>query len=198
MLHPLRVACLVVCGLVVLLFADAPFKTLGQRYVVHRSRERFVLATVELDLVALWAVAVFYFHWHRRLLPAHFEPALAILGLLVSVAGAGLAAWAKLRLGRWFSGTFAVKPGHELVTDGPYGLTRHPMYTGLLLLVAGAALAWDSALTLLLAALLAVPFFLHTVVEEALFEEHFGAAYRDYQRRVPRLVPFARPGRARA
>ena len=85
-----------------------------------------------------------------------------------------------------------MKVGQELVTDGPYAITRHPMCTGLLLMVLGAALAWDSALTLLLALLLVVPFFIHTVYEEALFEPHFGEAYLDYQRRVPRLVPFAR------
>jgi protein-S-isoprenylcysteine O-methyltransferase Ste14 len=49
-----------------------------------------------------------------------------------------------------------------------------------------------TVLTLLLALLLVLPFFIHTVYEEALFEQHFGEAYRDYQRRVPRLVPFAR------
>ena len=75
-------------------------------------------------------------------------------------------------------------------------MTCHPIYTGLLLMVLGAALAWDSALTLLLALLLVVPFFFHTVYEEALFERHFGEAYFDYERRVPRLVPFARRGRS--
>ena len=59
-------------------------------------------------------------------------------------------------------------------------------------MVLGVALAWDSALTLSLALLLVVPFFFHTVYEEALFERHFGEAYLDYERRVPRLVPFAR------
>jgi protein-S-isoprenylcysteine O-methyltransferase Ste14 len=195
MLETLRQACLTLCGLVVLLFADTPFRTLGQKYVAQRTRERFILFTFELDLVVLWAIAVFYFHWDRWLLPRALEPALALAGLLVTLAGATLAAWAKLRLGRWFTATFGVKAGHELVTDGPYGVTRHPMYTGLLAMVLGAALAWDSALTLALALALAVPFFFHTVYEEALFERHFGEAYFDYERRVPRLVPFAPPGR---
>ena len=106
-----------------------------------------------------------------------------------------LAAWGKLRLGRWFSATFGVTVGHVLVTDGPYAVTRHPIYTGLIATIAGAALLWNSALTLLLAVFLAVPFFLHTVHEEALFERHFGDTYRDYRRRVPRLVPFARLSR---
>lgn len=191
MLETLRYACLALCGLVLLLFLDAPFRTVGQKYVAQRSRERFILFTFELDLVVLWAIAVFYFHWDRWLLPRSLESALALPGLLVTLAGATLAAWAKLRLGRWFSGTFGVKEGHELITDGPYGITRHPIYTGLLLMVLGAALAWDSALTLLFALLLIVPFFFHTVYEEALFERHFGEAYFDYERRVPRLVPFA-------
>lgn len=195
MLETLRQACLVLCGLVVLFFLDAPFRTAGQRYVAQRGRERFVLLTLELDLVVLWAVAVFYFHWDRRLSPHAFESALALPGLLVALAGATLTTWAKLRLGRWFSATFGVKEGHVLITDGPYGVTRHPIYTGLLLMALGAALAWDSALTLLLALLLVVPFFFHTVYEEALFERHFGGAYFDYERRVPRLVPFARRGR---
>jgi len=82
-----------------------------------------------------------------------------------------------------------------LVTDGPYAVTRHPIYTGIITTIVGAALLWNSTLTLLLAAFLAVPLFLHTVHEEALFEQHFGNAYRDYQRRVPRLVPFTPPGR---
>lgn len=198
MLRTLHLACLALYGLIVLLFADTPFKTVGQRYVVQRSRQRLVLFTFELDLVVLWAIAVFAFHWDRRLAPRGLDAALAPIGLLVSLAGATLAAWAKLRLGRWFTGTFGIKEGHELVTDGPYAVTRHPIYTGLLLMVLGAALAWNSALTLLLAALLVLPFFLHTVHEESLFEEHFGPAYLEYQERVPRLVPFAGAGRKKA
>jgi len=195
MIQTLRYACLVLFAVLVLIVADAPFRTFGQKYEVNRLRERIILLSFELDLVALWAIAVFYLRWDRYLLPRVWESALALPGTLVVFVGAVLCVWARLRLGRWFTGTFGIKPGHELVTDGPYGLTRHPMYTGLVVMVLGAALAWDSLLTLLLALLLLVPFFFHTVYEEALFEKHFGEAYREYQRRVPRLVPFARVGK---
>ena len=195
MIETLRHACLVLFALLFLIVADAPFRTFGQKYQASRTRERFILLAFESGLGGLWAVAVFHLHWDRWLLPRGFETAIALPGLLVTLAGAALAVWGRLRLGRWFTGTLGVKVGHELVTDGPYGITRHPMYTGLLLMVLGAALAWDSALTLLLALLLVVPFSIHTVYEETLFERHFGEAYLDYRRRVPRLVPFARWGR---
>jgi protein-S-isoprenylcysteine O-methyltransferase Ste14 len=80
------------------------------------------------------------------------------------------------------------------VTDGPYAITRHPIYTGIVTALIGSALVWNSTLTLILAVLMVVPFFLHTVYEESLFEHHFGEPYFEYQRRVPRLVPFARRG----
>lgn len=176
-----------------LFFLDAPFRTFGQRYVRVRHRERAIMLSLELDLLALWAVAWLALRWRWPLVPGVLAPALAVLGLLIALGGAALAVWAKLRLGRWFSASFGIKPDHVLVTDGPYRVTRHPIYTGLLALVAGGALATNGALTLLLAALMAAPFFFHTVYEETLFEQHFGAAYFEYQRRVPRLLPWPRP-----
>lgn len=173
-------------------FLDTPFRTLGQAFRQNQWKPRIALLTIEANLLAAWAAARFAMGWDLPLHPPGLEVVVAVAGLLLSVAGVGLAVWGKLRLGRWFSATFGVKEGHELITDGPYAVTRHPIYTGLLLAIAGAALVWNSGLTLLLAVMMSAPFFLHTVYEEAMFEKHFGRAYFDYERRVPRLVPFAR------
>lgn len=185
-----------ITGVAALFFVDAPFKTFGQKFLSSRGRERIVMLSFELDLIALWAVASFLLHWHRPLAPASAALPLAIAGLLVTLVGAGLGVWAKLALGRWFSATFGVKAGHELKTRGPYAITRHPMYTGLLLMLLGGALVQNSALTLLLAVGMTIPFFFQTVYEEALFERHFGMEYGEYQQRVPRLLPWPRPRRA--
>jgi protein-S-isoprenylcysteine O-methyltransferase Ste14 len=182
-----------IAGAAALFFLDAPFRTFGQKFLVRRGRERLVMLSFELDLIALWVVATCFLHWRWPLAPPAAAGALAIAGRGLTLAGAALAVWSKLSLGRWFSATFGVKEGHELRTDGPYAFTRHPIYTGLLAMLAGGALVHDSALTLLLAVLMAVPFFFHTVYEEALFEQHFGPAYFEYQRRVPRLLPWPRP-----
>jgi len=184
----------VMIGGLVVPFLDAPFRTWRQKFVLQRSHARLILLSLELDLVALWAMAKWFFHWDIGLVPATGALPLALGGLLLAILGAGLAAWAKVRLGKWFSATFGVKEGHVLVTDGPYGITRHPICTGILIALVGSTLVWNSTLTLVLAALMAVPLFFHTVYEEALFEHHFGGPYFDYQQRVPRLVPFVRRG----
>jgi len=178
-------------------YVDTPARTLGQAFRTNQWRARLALLTVEVSLVAMWAAARFLMGWDIPLHPPGAGLAVAAAGLALSVAGVGLAVWAKLRLGRWFSATFGIKEGHELVTDGPYAVTRHPIYTGLLAAIAGGALVWNSGLTLLLALGLVLPFFLHTVYEEAMFEKHFGPSYFDYERRVPRLVPFTRRARHR-
>jgi protein-S-isoprenylcysteine O-methyltransferase Ste14 len=182
-------------GLTALAFADAPWLTVRQVWVAKRSRARARLLTTELTLIAAWAGATAA-GWRPRLVPEPWPPLAGVLGAAVAVMGLGLSVWGKLRLGRWFSATFGVKEGHELITGGPYGVTRHPIYSGLLIGLAGTAVTWNLALLLWLGAALSATLYGHTFHEEALFTQHFGDAYRRYQRRVPRLVPFTR-GRGR-
>ncbi len=193
MTEMLRLACLVTLGSFVLVVADVPFRTLGQKYLANRLRERLVLFSIEVDLVVFWALAVFWLRWDRPLALPASEESLALAGTMLVVLGFALALWGKVRLGQWFTGTFGVKVGHELTTDGPYAVTRHPIYSGMLAMLLGAALAWNSLVTLVLAALMIPLAYSHTRYEEPLLEAHFGEAYREYRQRVPRLLPWPRP-----
>ncbi len=182
-------ACLAAVLAVVLVVIDAPLRTFRQKYTTSRWPERLVLLSIEVNFVLVWVMVVLLLGRDARLAPAAWAVPCAVAGAVLACAGSALAVAARLRLGRWFTGTFGIKPGHELVTDGPYAIVRHPMYTGALTMIAGCALAWRSVGTLVLAAALALPFWLHTAIEEPMFAAHFGDAYREYQKRVPRLVP---------
>jgi protein-S-isoprenylcysteine O-methyltransferase Ste14 len=105
------------------------------------------------------------------------------------VAGLAFAAWARIHIGRFWSSAVVLKAGHALIRGGPYALTRHPIYTGLLLAVTGTVLARDSIAGLLGWALVLAGFVVKLRQEERLLLEHFGPAYQAYQAEVPALIP---------
>lgn len=194
-LATLRIAALAACLPVLLAYLDLPFRTFRQHFIAHRWAERLVLLSIELNLLLLWLLARVFVGRDAPLAPDGFERDFAAAGMGLAWAGALFTVWAKLVLGRWFSASFGIKPGHVLVTHGPYAVVRHPMYLGLLVLGAGLGLAFDSAITIVIALAYVVPFALHAMVEEQMFARHFGQDWDDYAKRVPRLFPRLLPRR---
>jgi len=111
------------------------------------------------------------------------------LGVVLAAAGGALRIWPVFVLGRRFSGLVAIQAGHELVTDGIYGVIRHPSYLGLLINALGWALAFRSGAGVLLTALLIPPLLARIRAEEALLRAHFGSEYEQYCQRTSRLIP---------
>ena len=62
-------------------------------------------------------------------------------GAALVALGLGFAVWARVHLAGNWSGTVTLKQDHDLIRSGPYRLTRHPIYTGILLAVLGTAIA---------------------------------------------------------
>jgi protein-S-isoprenylcysteine O-methyltransferase Ste14 len=111
------------------------------------------------------------------------------LGVFLYVAGGALRIWPVFVLGRRFSGLVAIQPGHELVTDGPYRLIRHPSYLGAIILMVGWALAFRSGAGVILAMGIIPPLLARIRSEEALLRTQFGDQYDAYCRRTSRLIP---------
>jgi protein-S-isoprenylcysteine O-methyltransferase Ste14 len=80
-------------------------------------------------------------------------------------------------------------PPTRVVTEGPYGLTRNPMYLGHLVFMLGLAVALRSYVALALLALRAIWFHRRVVADEERLAARFGAEYTDYMRRVKRWLP---------
>ena len=51
---------------------------------------------------------------------------------IVVLAGVLFTWWARIHLGRFWSNEITRKEGHRVIDTGPYGLVRHPIYTGLI------------------------------------------------------------------
>jgi len=111
------------------------------------------------------------------------------LGVALYAVGGALRIWPVYVLGNRFSGLVAIQPGHTLVTDGIYGVIRHPSYLGLLTNAIGWSLAFRSGVGLLLTLLILVPLLARIRAEERLLREQFGDEYTAYCARTSRLIP---------
>ena len=111
-------------------------------------------------------------------------------GVALTAGGLLFTVWARIKIGRNWSGIVTIKEGHELITSGPYAIVRHPIYTGLLLAFIGSALAraeWRGILAVVIA-LWAL--WRKLRFEERWLREQFGESYQAYSQRVAALVPF--------
>lgn len=112
--------------------------------------------------------------------------------ILAALAGLSMAfmGWARFHLGANWSGHVTLKEGHRVVDTGPYAIVRHPIYTGVIGAAFFTALFKGHAAALAGAALVGLGFWLKSRVEEKFLRAELGAAYDDYARKVPALVPF--------
>jgi len=115
------------------------------------------------------------------------------VGAPVLLIATAFTVWARIVLGTMWSSVPARRAGHELRTDGPYGVTRHPIYTGLIGMVLGSTLLGGIGVMGPMLVLIAGGLVLKLRVEERLMREAFGDAYVAYQQRVPGLMPWPRP-----
>ncbi len=109
-------------------------------------------------------------------------------GVVLSLLGFGLAISARRHLGRNWGLPMSRKEQSELVTSGPYGLIRHPIYTGLILAMLGSATGVHVFWALLL--VIAGPYFIYSArQEEAVMLHLFPEQYAVYRARTGMFAP---------
>ena len=112
------------------------------------------------------------------------------LGAAVTIAGLLFAVWAREHLGRNWSRSVTIKEGHELITSGPYGVVRHPIYTGILAGFLGTAIAISQVRGFVVVVLIFLALWIKLRMEEQWMRSEFGETYATYSRRTAALVPF--------
>jgi protein-S-isoprenylcysteine O-methyltransferase Ste14 len=109
------------------------------------------------------------------------------MGAAITTAGLGFTVWARIHLGKYWSGNVTLKEGHRLIRTGPYALVRHPIYTGLILAMSGSAIALDQVRGVLAVAVVVYSFIRKLRLEEKWLTEEFGEEYLQYKREVRAL-----------
>jgi len=148
--------------------------------------DKFVLAATIVGFLSVYAVAGLDFrHGWSQLGTAWIWPgiALELLGLVPIYLALAENPFLERHV------RIQTELGHHVITTGPYGVVRHPMYCGLMLLLPGSALILGSAWGLAPTAMLMATFIVRTALEDAALRREL-PGYQDYCTRTRyRLVP---------
>ena len=171
-------------------------------YVVWMVAALFAKRTVEKTAWRrgwwIWfPVAIFMFFARRVILSStstvlwHVTPLLGILADAVTVVGLLITLWARRMLGANWSSSVVFKERHELIEGGPYRFVRHPIYSGVLLMLFGTMLLWGRFVGVVAFVVIIVGLSVKAHLEERLLMRHFPDAYAQYRRRVSAaIIPF--------
>ncbi|NJR14127.1 MAG: isoprenylcysteine carboxylmethyltransferase family protein [Phyllobacteriaceae bacterium] len=161
-----------------MLGADTQPSSLAQTFLRYR-------------MPTLWAIGAMFLagalfthsRWEGVLLAgADIHELIELAGLLAIAFGILGRIWATLFIGG--------RKQHEIVQDGPYSVSRNPLYLFSIIGAAGIGAQSGSLLMALFCAIVIWLVFTLTIRgEEAVLADMFGQPYRDYMARVPRLWP---------
>ncbi len=115
---------------------------------------------------------------------------LRLAGLFVYIVFSWIQIWASRKLGSNFSTEVLINKNHQLITEGPFKLIRHPQYLSQFLMDLGAGIATLSYILIPLA-LIELPFLiLRASLEDKLLAKHFSAAFDNYKKKAGFMIPF--------
>lgn len=137
-----------------------------------------VLITVTAELLAARYLL------NRFDLPSPVDIFAEITGTVLLLSGLSIAIWARITLGRFWSGSVAIIEGQPVVKEGPYSIIRHPIYTGVIMILWGSFLLEPFGFALLIALFGTLLLAGKARLEERLLERHLGDKYSHYKKEV--------------
>ena len=147
--------------------------------------QRIVIAVQFICFPAIFVVSALDHRFGWSPVPA----SISLVGDVLVAVGLGIAMLVVIQNG-YAAVNVTVEAGQHLVSTGLYGLVRHPMYTGNVILMVGVPLALGSYWGLVLVIPGLIVLALRIRDEEDLLE-HELSGYREYTQQVHyRLVPY--------
>ncbi|MDQ2719526.1 MAG: isoprenylcysteine carboxylmethyltransferase family protein [Bacteroidota bacterium] len=162
----------------------------GKKTIKHQADLQRIL------YMCLWIIAFLLLFSNNISISFLYKPLFSqqlffkITGLIFCMAGLLFSVWARVCIGRNWSGRISVKKNHELVTTGAYAVTRNPIYTGFLAAFAGCAMTEGLAKGYLSLFFIIAGIMIKIRKEESYMNQVFKESFHKYKQRVKRLVPF--------
>jgi protein-S-isoprenylcysteine O-methyltransferase Ste14 len=149
-----------------------------------RPLQKVIIAGTILSVAAVLVVSAFDHRFGWSTVPT----AVVVIGIVLVFLGLTMAQFVVIQ-NNYAGATVTVEADQELVSTGLYGLVRHPMYVGTLVMMLGTPLALDSYWGLVVIAPALLILALRITDEEKMLREELDG-YQEYMQKVPyRLVP---------
>ncbi len=177
--------CWIIFGVIWLIAALSTKRSVYRESRLQRLRYTIVLIT---GCFLLFRGRQMAYPLNARVVPE--MNALALVAVILCVAGLLFCLWARATLGRNWSGNITLKEEHELIVRGPYRLVRHPIYTGLFVMFLATAIVFGRFAGIIGTVLVFVSLWIKLSDEEQLMLKQFGDEYVAYQKRTKRIIPF--------
>lgn len=150
-----------------------------------RISEKLIISGIIAAVVAVLVVSALDHRFKWSQVPT----ALVVAGDVLVAVGLVAAQWVVIE-NSYAAATITVESGQTLVTTGLYGIVRHPMYAGTLVMMLGTPLALGSFWALV-AVVAAVPLLAARILGEESMLRRQLAGYPEYTNRVRyRLMPY--------
>ena len=157
--------------------------------VISRQPNHNYIKILLLTILLIWFIGRYIPNNYWKLL-SYSGKWLKVTGSLLLICSTIFTIWSRLVLGRMWSSDAVIKEGHKLHIEGPYSITRHPIYTGMLGMLLGSMLMKGFNLAVIayfIGVLLLLKFKIKN--EEKILIETFGEEYQNFKRRIPQLFP---------
>ncbi|GMA98249.1 isoprenylcysteine carboxylmethyltransferase family protein [Pelosinus sp. IPA-1] len=112
-----------------------------------------------------------------------------VIGLLLLTLFLAFSIWARIILGRNWSGAIQKVQGQRLVTKGPYKYIRNPIYTGIIGGFIGTFITIGTLASFIGMLLSVAIYILKIIKEENFLVDTFGNEYVEYKKRTWALIP---------
>lgn len=170
--------------LLVIWLATGPFR-LKKRILVYLSPKIISIVSFLIVLVTLQVLTSSFLSWPVT----SYDSLVSFLGFCIFIFGFVIAVWAKLTMRRnWgVPGQHDFQRQKKLITWGPFGFSRHPIYLGLTLVFMAFSVTLRSYL-IFLNLIIIWRFYRASIIEEKLLTRHFGRSYLAYKGKVSRFI----------
>jgi protein-S-isoprenylcysteine O-methyltransferase len=116
--------------------------------------------------------------------------AIQIIGLIIVLSGFIICIIAREYLSKNWSGKVTIQEKHELIEKGPYKIVRHPIYSGVLVMMLGSSIIIGNLIDFIWVFFCLFGLFRKAKQEEKLLLGEFGESFERYKKRTKMLIPY--------